>query len=66
MSEEREKCDGVDMKTGFRDCWTVSCRKDHTWRFYEIHNQPERSKREDSQKCEMRCSELHGNMERDK
>ena len=24
-----------------------------------IHNQPERSKREDSQQCEMRCSE-HG------
>lgn len=24
------------------------------------HNQPERSKREDSQKCEMRCSEHYG------
>ena len=29
-------------------------------------NQPERSKREDSQKCEMRCSEHCGNTVRDK
>ena len=31
-----------------------------------IHNQPERSKREDSQKCEMRCSEHCRNTVRDK
>lgn len=30
------------------------------------NNQPERSKREDSQKCEMRCSEHCGNIVRDK
>jgi len=30
------------------------------------HNQPERSKREDSHKCEMRCSEHCGNTVRDK
>ena len=32
----------------------------------KISNQPERSKREDSQKCEMRCSEHCGNTVRDK
>ena len=30
------------------------------------NNQPERSKREDSQECEMRCSEHCGNTVRDK
>jgi len=32
----------------------------------ELYDQPERSKREDSQKCEMRCSEHCGNTVRDK
>lgn len=32
----------------------------------KIYNQPERSKREDSQKCEMRCSEHCGNTVRRK
>jgi|GEM_PF-4134256 hypothetical protein len=50
---KREKCDGVDMATGLRDCWNFFCKKDHTWRFYELHNQPERSKREDS------CKKFH-------
>lgn len=31
-----------------------------------FHVQPERSKREDSPKCEMRCSEHYGNIVRDK
>jgi hypothetical protein len=39
-------------------------------KFISIHdylnNQPERSKREDSQQCEMRCSEHCGNTVRDK
>jgi hypothetical protein len=48
MKYTDEKCDGVDMKTGLRDCWNVICKKNHTWRFYELHPQPERSKREDS------------------
>jgi len=34
--------------------------------FRELINQPERSKREDSLKCEMRCSEHCGNTVRDK
>lgn len=37
-----EKCDRIDMKTGYKDCWNFLCHKDHTWRFYEIHGQPER------------------------
>jgi len=32
----------------------------------KFHDQPERSKREDSHKCEMRCSEHCGNTVRDK
>lgn len=34
--EVKEKCKGVEMKTGFRDCWTLNCPKDHTWRMREI------------------------------
>jgi hypothetical protein len=37
-----EKCDKVDMETGMRDCWNFTCQKNHTWKYYEIHNQPER------------------------
>lgn len=37
-----EKCDGVDMETGRRDCWVVTCQKNHVWRYYEIHHRPER------------------------
>ncbi len=33
----REKCDGVDMATGLRDCWILTCPKDHYWRYYELH-----------------------------
>ena len=60
-----EKCHAVDMKTGMRDCWNFLCEKDHLWRSDEIHNQPERSKREDSPKCEMRCSEHCGDTVRE-
>lgn len=37
-----------------------------TCKSHLVINQPERSKREDSQKCEMRCSEHCGNTVRDK
>jgi hypothetical protein len=34
--------------------------------YVRVYDQPERSKREDSRKCEMRCSEHCGNTVRDK
>ena len=40
--------------------YEISCDKDS-----ECPNQPERSKREDSQECEMRCSEHCGNTVRE-
>jgi len=44
------------------------CKKCENYFFSIIEDfiQPERSKREDSQKCEMRCSEHCGNTVRDK
>ena len=45
------------------------CYKNLNDILFKVHMdfiQPERSKREDSQKCEMRCSEHCGNTVRDK
>ena len=30
------KCEGVDMETGMRDCWTFPCLSNHTWRWKEL------------------------------
>ncbi len=35
---KKEKCDNVDIKTGFRDCWNFICMKNHTWRHDEIRS----------------------------
>jgi hypothetical protein len=51
--DELESCSGE---------WRLS---DFAYYAY-LYNQPERSKREDSQKCEMRCSEHCRNAVRDK
>ena len=61
MACENDKCDKYGLHHDYQD--GVEIRKCFAC---ERDNQPERSKREDSSIEEMRCSELYGNMERDK
>ena len=54
-----EKFETIYTKYGLEFCFF--CTRDYIINGKPLPNQPERSKREDSQKCEMRCSEHCGN-----